>query len=757
MSAPLRARLVAFYQRHNPENVHKVDTILGAWGHNEAELWRQMAAKYGQRAVDEAQRAPPPPSTGFSAAPVLQPLPFSPAGFASQVPPPAPPRRPNPSRFAAPPVPGRGFSPAPPAPGFGAPLPGYSVPPHISAVCRPVPAARAAPHWDLLAEVCAVAALPREASARGENVDAIERASEGRHSTPTHEATCALPVLEKLSEGGKAFALAQGGFLKALRGGAPLVVAVGGASGSADTTFVLIDRRLLLCLRAALRLVEQPPVIARDVARALEAIQRAGPWRAASSGFAQRFAGGTLDALRRDLKDARRQAKTDAGSAVAQLRRLTDPDYAAALGMPRASDPWAAPEVATDLFDCLGGVLAGSASLVGDQEGQRRLRPEACARGVASFDILSRSLVRRRGAALAMLLDVLRFAAGLDALSPRQQASRPRGSSFRGRGSRPAPPGAGRRSLRPRASGGRGPRTRPPSVAPAQVRIREWTGSVGAAVERTAELSGSQRRGVPARPPAGAPGRATSVVVADPPKPPAVVAAPPAEPPKRAAPAVVAAPEEKRRRVAGRLVAFDDEGHAPKAWRRDLSPRKPCTEKAGRSKRVSFGDGAAPTPATEPVVDPARRAQLRRLLGRRMDRAIWDAFRSREFAPIEALLGHGADAAYVRTEGGGETALMAAAYHGREEICRALLSRGADPRKTDKRGHDAAALARVKGNATLATLLSGVCLEVPPRAATPPPAVVGPAKAPKHGDDVHPSKGDASDDKVGRVALPEGA
>ena len=118
MSAPLRARLVAFYQRHNPENVHKVDTILGAWGHNEAELWRQMAAKYGQRAVDEAQRAPPPPSTGFSAAPVLQPLPFSPAGFAGQVPPPAPPRRPNPSRFAAPPVPGRGFGPAPPAPGF---------------------------------------------------------------------------------------------------------------------------------------------------------------------------------------------------------------------------------------------------------------------------------------------------------------------------------------------------------------------------------------------------------------------------------------------------------------------------------------------------------------------------------------------------------------------------------------------------------------------------------------------------------------
>ena len=157
-----------------------------------------------------------------------------------------------------------------------------------------------------------------------------------------------------------------------------------------------------------------------------------------------------------------------------------------------------------------------------------------------------------------------------------------------------------------------------------------------------------------------------------------------------------------------------------------------------------------------------------------MDRAIWDAFRSREFAPIEALLAHGADAGYVRTEGGGETALMAAAYHGREEICRALLSRGADPRKQDKRGHDAAALARVKGNATLATLLDGVCLEpvaAPPRAATPPPPEApAAAKSPKQrGDDVHPrllkkngmdDDDDAADDEeaISRsVALPEDA
>ena len=244
-----------------------------------------------------------------------------------------------------------------------------------------------------------------------------------------------------------------------------------------------------------------------------------------------------------------------------------------------------------------------------------------------------------------------------------------------------------------------------------------------------------------------------------------------------AAPEAVAAPEEeapKRRRVAGRLVAYDDEGHRPKAWRRDLSPKKPATRRASKGARVAFADGSKPVAvdAPAPVADPQRQAQQRRLLGRRMDRAIWDAFRSREFAPIEALLAHGADAGYVRTEGGGETALMAAAYHGREEICRALLSRGADPRKQDKRGHDAAALARVKGNATLATLLDGVCLEpvaAPPRAATPPPPEApATAKSPKQrGDDVHPrllkkngmdDDDDAADDEAAisrSVALPE--
>ena len=40
MSADLRHRLVAFYQRHNPTNLAQIDAILTAWGHNESELWR---------------------------------------------------------------------------------------------------------------------------------------------------------------------------------------------------------------------------------------------------------------------------------------------------------------------------------------------------------------------------------------------------------------------------------------------------------------------------------------------------------------------------------------------------------------------------------------------------------------------------------------------------------------------------------------------------------------------------------------------
>ena len=256
--ADLRGRLTAFYQRHNPTNLAQIDAILTAWGHNEAELWRQMAAKYGQRAVDDAAAAwRAPPATGFSAPDPRIAAAKRVAAAASAAPPPvlrpiAPPA--FGAGFAAAPRPfaGRGFGPAPP---HAPPPQPYAPPPRPYAPPRP---AAPPPPWDLLAEVRAVAALPREASDRGDNVDAIERVSEERHATATHEACCARRCLQKLSEAGKVFTRQSGGFLKALGGGAPLVTSVGGASGSADTTFVLVDRMLLLSLRASLHPVPAP-------------------------------------------------------------------------------------------------------------------------------------------------------------------------------------------------------------------------------------------------------------------------------------------------------------------------------------------------------------------------------------------------------------------------------------------------------------------------------------------------------------------
>ena len=236
--------------------------------------------------------------------------------------------------FAAAPRPfaGRGFGPAPP----------YAPPPQPDAPPRPYAPPRPAappPPWDLLAEVCAVAALPREASDRGDNVDAIERVSEERHATATHEACCARRCLQKLSEAGKAFTRQSGGFLKALGGGAPLVASVGGASGSADTTFVLVDRMLLLSLRASLNLVPAPASTAHAagataVAAFAAQIQRAAPWRAAVASRRRRpaAAGPGADdaarALRRDLKDAKHSQARDGR----RDRRAAPPHRAAGPG-----------------------------------------------------------------------------------------------------------------------------------------------------------------------------------------------------------------------------------------------------------------------------------------------------------------------------------------------------------------------------------------------------------------------------------------
>lgn len=97
-----------------------------------------------------------------------------------------------------------------------------------------------------------------------------------------------------------------------------------------------------------------------------------------------------------------------------------------------------------------------------------------------------------------------------------------------------------------------------------------------------------------------------------------------------------------------------------------------------------------------------------RILEKRMDRAIWDAFKTAEFDSMLSLLEQGASASYVRVQGGGESALMAAAYHGNEAACRALLARGANAALHDRFGHTASSLARQKKHGVLAALLEGL-------------------------------------------------
>ena len=102
----------------------------------------------------------------------------------------------------------------------------------------------------------------------------------------------------------------------------------------------------------------------------------------------------------------------------------------------------------------------------------------------------------------------------------------------------------------------------------------------------------------------------------------------------------------------------------------------------------------------------AWREEQHRVLSRRMDRAIWDAFRKSDFDPMVSLLDQGAKATYARLSK--ETALMAAAFAGRDDVCRKLLAMGADPAATDAHGNAAFSLAKTRGHTQLADLLRGL-------------------------------------------------
>ena len=96
---------------------------------------------------------------------------------------------------------------------------------------------------------------------------------------------------------------------------------------------------------------------------------------------------------------------------------------------------------------------------------------------------------------------------------------------------------------------------------------------------------------------------------------------------------------------------------------------------------------------------------------RRMDEAIWEAFRNGDFGPVFAALNDGSDVNFQRPQADLSTALMAAAYHGVERVVRSLLRRGALVRLANVTGDTALSLAASRQHDAVAALLRDMLTE----------------------------------------------
>jgi hypothetical protein len=111
---------------------------------------------------------------------------------------------------------------------------------------------------------------------------------------------------------------------------------------------------------------------------------------------------------------------------------------------------------------------------------------------------------------------------------------------------------------------------------------------------------------------------------------------------------------------------------------------------------------------------PLLKPQANRILTplqRKMDKAIFDAQRTGEFAAVFEAMRHGCDVNFQRVASDLSTALIAATQHGNERVVRALLQRGALVRVPDMYGRTAWRVAHDSGHHTLASLLRGVLQE----------------------------------------------
>lgn len=134
-------------------------------------------------------------------------------------------------------------------------------------------------------------------------------------------------------------------------------------------------------------------------------------------------------------------------------------------------------------------------------------------------------------------------------------------------------------------------------------------------------------------------------------------------------------------------------GKAVSLRRRWLGERS----RRGLEERVLFVQ--QPRVVPNRVLNPAER---------RMDEAIWRAFRMRDFSGVAGAVAAGAPVNFQRVQSDLTTALMAAAYHGNAALASALVRRGALARITDASGRTAVEYAVAGGALGLASLLRDV-------------------------------------------------
>ncbi|KAH8050722.1 adenosine deaminase [Aureococcus anophagefferens] len=199
------------------------------------------------------------------------------------------------------------------------------------------------------------------------------------------------------------------------------------------------------------------------------------------------------------------------------------------------------------------------------------------------------------------------------------------------------------------------------------------------------------------------------------------------------------------------LAAFDaaNPPAPPRAHARGPPPRS-ALKKASSSSRKSArfadapdaapgaGAGSAARRPARPPAEPEAPRRSRSACSKRMDRAIWDAFKSRTSRPQAPSERRGRRA---RQPARGETRSWRG-LRGRDDLCRLLLAAGADPAHADNHGATAAYLARGKNHGTLAALLEGVSLNPALAAVAAPGAAAvaaSPRKPPRAGDERHPS------------------